>query len=153
MLKDVFIILREFSKLIAIRIKIKIRLLVTENSQSRANMRRKWKYKKEKNEKLDLSTTNSVAAAPCGTHTRAEVGPACFFPRVTPLVAIRILCLSSRYLFTRLSLQDRSNNQSLCVRRNLRRSLAHHAGFILIRRGNGSRVETPSRCAKNLKYS
>lgn len=106
-------------------------------------LRRKWKYekkKKEKNEKLGLSTTSFVAA-PCGTHTRVEMGPACFFPRVTPLVAIRILCLSSRYLFTRLSLQDRSNNQSLCVRRNLRRSLVHHAGFILIRRGNGCRVE------------
>ena len=84
----------------------------------------------------------------CCAHARTSTrryrgGPRArvFFPRVTPLVAIRIVCLSSRYLFTRLLLQDRSNNQSLCVRRNLRRSHMHHAGFILIRLGNGSRVE------------
>ena len=59
------------------------------------------------------------ARARTRTHARTRAcrgGPhACFFPRVRPLVAIRIVCLSSRYLFTRLLLQDRSNNQSLCV--------------------------------------
>lgn len=125
---------------------ISLLLPIFENSQSRANMnghmiKEKMEIRKKKKEKNEKLSTTSFVAAPCGTHTRVEMGPACFFPRVTPLVAIRILCLSSRYLFTRLSLQDRSNNQSLCVRRNLRRSLVHHAGFILIRRGNGCRVE------------
>jgi len=87
----------------------------------------------------------------------------------TALVAIHIVhaCLPPISFCSRPSLHDRSNNQSPCVRRNLRRGPAHQAAFILIRRPGDhspSRSLSPlharravrdplSRCAKNFKYS